>query len=124
MAPQGPYDAATSLLTLHFMEDNGEKLDALKAVRARLRPKAPFVLVDLCMDRTADDFDLRRNRYSTFALDSGAAKEDVERTHDRLREVLKTVSAARNEELLREAGFSATELFYAGLSWRGWVARS
>lgn len=122
-APQGPFDAATSLLTLHFMEDNGEKLNALVSIKARLKPGAPLILVDLCMDQTADDFDYCRNRYSTFALNSGAAKEVVERTHGRLKEVLNTVSAARIEELLQEAGFSRFELFYAGLSWRGWIAR-
>jgi len=36
--------------------------------------------------------------------------------------VLKLVSAVRDEELLGIAGFSQVELFYAGLSWRGWRA--
>ncbi|MEM7206776.1 MAG: class I SAM-dependent methyltransferase [Pseudomonadota bacterium] len=120
-APQGPFDAATCLLTLHFMKDNGEKLNALIDIKKRLKEGSPFILVDLCMDRACGDFEHYRNRYSTFALNSGAAREDVERTHVRLKEVLHTVSPARNEELLREAGFSGIELFYAGLSWRGWV---
>ena len=123
-APERPFDAATCLLTLHFMRDNGEKLVALERIRARLKPGAPFILVDLCMDPGAVDFDFRRGRYSRFALDSGAAKDDVERTHERLKTVLNTVSAGRNEALLSEAGFSGLEIFYAGLSWRGWVARA
>jgi tRNA (cmo5U34)-methyltransferase len=36
--------------------------------------------------------------------------------------VLKMVSPARNEELLGASGFTKVELFYAGLSWRGWHA--
>ncbi|MEM7048868.1 MAG: methyltransferase [Acidobacteriota bacterium] len=121
-APMRPFDAATCLLTLHFMEDNGEKLDALVNIKARLKKGAPLILVDLCLDQSADDFDLHRDRYARFALDSGAAEELVEQTRGRLKDVLATVSAERNVALLRESGFSGIELFYAGLSWRGWIA--
>lgn len=123
-APPGPFDAATCMLTLHFMNDDGEKLDALVEIKARLKPGAPFILVDLCLDQNADDFDFRRDRYSTFALNSGAPEDLVATTRDRLKDVLNTVSAERNEALLHEAGFSSVELFYAGLYWRGWVAHS
>lgn len=43
-------------------------------------------------------------------------------TRERLKSVLNCVSAARDEALLREAGFIDIDLFYAGLSWRGWRA--
>lgn len=123
-APAGPFDAATCMLTLHFMKDDGEKLGALVDIKARLKPGAPFILVDLCLDQNADGFDLRRDRYSTFALNSGAPEDLVATTRDRLKEVLNTVSAARNEALMSEAGFGGVELFYAGLYWRGWVAHA
>ncbi len=35
---------------------------------------------------------------------------------------LNSVSQARDEALLREAGFSGIELVFAGLAWRGWLA--
>jgi len=31
------------------------------------------------------------------------------------------VAPARNEALLREAGFEAIELFYLAMAWRGWL---
>ncbi|MEM9496264.1 MAG: class I SAM-dependent methyltransferase [Pseudomonadota bacterium] len=123
-APAGPFDAATSMLTLHFLKDDGKKLEALKAVRDRLKPNAPFILVDLCLDKTAADYDARRDRYAQFALNAGANPDDVARTRGRLKDVLNTVSAERDVELLREANFNDIELFYAGLSWRGWIARA
>lgn len=119
-APAGPFDAATCLLTLHFVADDGAKERTLAEVRKRLKPGAPFVLVDLCIDLTAPDSSVALDRYRDFALESGAEVERVEATCDRLIGVLKMASAARNEELLRAAGFSQVELFYAGLSWRGW----
>ena len=32
------------------------------------------------------------------------------------------VPASRNEQLLAEAEFIETELFYVGMAWRGWIA--
>jgi tRNA (cmo5U34)-methyltransferase len=37
-------------------------------------------------------------------------------------ERLPLLSAEEDEALLREAGFSGVTLFYAGFSFRGWVA--
>jgi len=121
-APPGPFDAATCLLTLHFIADDGAKEQTLREIRRRLKPGAPFVLVDLCIDLASPDAATALNRYREFALESGAELEQVETTCGRLVNVLKLVSAARDEELLSIAGFSKVELFYAGLSWRGWRA--
>jgi tRNA (cmo5U34)-methyltransferase len=35
---------------------------------------------------------------------------------------LNLLSPERDEELLREAGFSEVSLFYAAFTWRGWGA--
>jgi tRNA (cmo5U34)-methyltransferase len=121
-APAGPFDAATCLLTLHFVADDGAKEHTLREIRRRLQPGAPFVLVDLCIDLAAPDAATALARYREFALESGAEREQVETTCGRLVDVLQLVSAARDEELLASAGFTGVELFYAGLSWRGWRA--
>ena len=123
-APAGPFDGATCLLTLHFVPDDGSKLATLQGVHRRLRSGAAFVLVDLAIDKAAADAELRRGRYARFAIDSGADPDDVAQTRQRLVDVLNTVAPARNEALLREAGFTDVDLFYAGLSWRGWSARA
>ncbi len=120
-APETRHDAGACLLTLHFVED-GQKLGTLRDIRVRLKDGAPFVLVDLCLDKSAADYPRRLLRYRQFALDSGAPVEQADETQSRLRDVLNTVSAERNVQLLEEAGFQNSELFYAGHSWRGWVA--
>ena len=124
-APDGPFDAATCLLTLHFVADDGGKLATLQAIRARLRPEAPLVLVDLCMDRAAADFEQALGRYARFAEDSGAEVEDVRQTAERIRAGhLNSVTPDRNVALFQDAGFTNIALFYAGLSWRGWSMRA
>lgn len=123
-APAGPFDGASCLLTLHFVPDDGAKLETLQAIRARLHPGAPFVVVDQCLDAAAPDFDLWLDRYARFALDSGAEPQLVTEAAGRIRRELNSVSPAREEALLAEAGFSEIALFFAGLSWRGWTARA
>lgn len=121
-APAGPFDAATCLLTLHFAPDDGGKLATLRALRERLAPGAPFALADLCMDKGAPTFQRDLDRYERFALESGAGPDDVAGTIERVKTILNTVSPEREEALLKEAGFRDGVLFYAGLSWRGWIA--
>ena len=43
VAPDGPFDAATCLLTLHFVEHD-ERLRTLKEIHRRLKPGAPLVV--------------------------------------------------------------------------------
>ena len=121
-APRGPFDAATCLLTLHFVPDDGEKERTLVEIRKRLKPGAPFVLVDCCIDLEAPTATRALARYRDFALESGADPELVDSTCGRLTTVLNLISASREEALLAAAGYSDVELFYAGLSWRGWRA--
>lgn len=121
-APPGSYDAATCLLTLHFVPDDGNKERTLIELRRRLRAGAPFILVDCCIDLASPTSERSLARYRDFALESGADPDEVNAACERLTSVLKMVSPARNEELLMLSGFSDIELFYAGLSWRGWRA--
>lgn len=121
-APEGPFDAATCMLTLHFVPDDGGKLDTLKAIRQRLKPGAPFVLAHIAIDKTAPDAERQFNRYLQYAQDSQLDPVALEKAHANLRTMLDCVGPERDEELLREAGFTGVELVFAGLVWHGWVA--
>lgn len=123
-APSGPFDAASCLLTLHMIPDDGAKLATLKAIRSRLSPGACFVVVDHCLDKSDPQFARKLDRYAQFALDSGAPPEDVARACEGIRQVAPMISREREAELLAEAGFSGIEIFYAGLLWTGWSARA
>jgi len=120
-APQGPFDGATCLLTLHFVPDDGSKLETLKAIQQRLRPNAAFVLVDLCVDYEAPDAELRLDRFSTFAINAAVDHEAALQTRTQVRKRIASVSPERQKALLSKAGFSHIETFYQGLSWLGLV---
>lgn len=121
-SPPGPFDGGTCLLTLHFVPDDGGKLETLKALRARLKPGAPFVIAHMAIDKTAPDADLQFGRYATYAENNGTDPDMVARARTDVKAMLNCVGPDRDESLLREAGFTGIELVFAGLTWRGWVA--
>ena len=121
-APAGLFDAATCVLVLGLVPDDGSKLALLQEVRRRLEPDAPFVVIDQCLDCSAPDFELRLDRYARYARRSGVDAETVVGAKAAVGALQSMVTAGRNEELLREAGFHDVELFYLAMAWRGWVA--
>ena len=121
-APETRFDAATCMLTLHFVPDDGAKLETLKAIHHRLKPGAPFVMAHVSVDKNDPSSDRQFNRYIRFSSDSGLDSEVIEKAHERVRTQLNCVGPARDEELLREADFGGIEQVFQGLSWHGWVA--
>lgn len=123
-APAGPFDAATCILVLGLIPDDGAKLETLKAVRRRLTPGAPFVVVDQCIDLSAPDADLRLARYAAYARRSGVDAATVDHARAAVESMTTMATADRNERLLGEAGFTGIELFYVGMAWRGWISHA
>ena len=121
-APNGPFDAATCILVLGLVADDGEKLALLRETRSRLKPDAPFILVDQCIDRSASDFQLRLDRYANYARRSGVDADTVADAKAAVASSDTIVPAWRNDDLLREAGFHGLDVFYVGMAWRGWLA--
>ncbi len=117
LAPQGPYDGATCLLTLHFL-DRAERLHTLREIRRRLRPGARLVVAHHAPPAAgAEQWLARSVRFGDPAAAAQAAAAG-----ERMAQLLPLCSPAEEEDLLREAGFSDVALFYAALSFRGWVA--
>jgi tRNA (cmo5U34)-methyltransferase len=120
-APAGPFDAATCLLTLHFVAPE-ERRRTLAAVRRRLKPGAPFVVAHLSVPQGEGERTRWLSRYAAFAVASGVAPEHMANARAAIDAQLTILTPEQDEALLREAGFADVALFYAGLAFRGWVA--
>ena len=118
-APEGPFDAATCLLTLHFVESE-ERLRTLREVRRRLRPGAPFAVAHFSFPQAERDLWLAR--YVAFAVASGVEPSRVENARSAITARLSILDPEDDEQLLRDAGFGDVTLFYVGFTFRGWVA--
>lgn len=119
-APAGPFDAATCLLTLHFVAAD-ERLRTLREIRRRLRPGAPL----LTLHHSVPGGMARSTwleRYARFAAGPGGDATQIAKSAGELSARLPILSPEQDEALLREAGFSEVATYYAALTFRGWLA--
>lgn len=121
IAPEGPFDAATCLLTLHFIQPE-ERLRTLREVHRRLKPGAPFVAAHLSFPQGDAESSVWLSRYAAFGAANGADPERVANASKMIRAQLPVLSPQQDEAILREAGFTEVSLFYVGFAFRGWVA--
>lgn len=120
-APEGPFDAATCLLTLHFVAVE-ERRRTLREVRRRLRPGAPFVVAHHSFPQAGEERERWLSRYAAFAVTSGVEPGKAEVARATIGAHLPILAPEQDEALLRDAGFVDVSLFYAGFTFRGWVA--
>jgi tRNA (cmo5U34)-methyltransferase len=120
-APEGPFDAATCILTMHFIPEQ-ERRRTLAEVYRRLKPGAPFVVAHHSFPQHGGEKAKWLSRYAAFAVASGVLTANAENAISAIGERLPLLSPEQDEALLRDAGFTDVALFYAGFTFRGWVA--
>ena len=120
-APAGPFDAATCLLTLHFVPAE-ERRRMLQEIRRRLRPGAPFVVAHLSFPQAPGERPAWLGRYAAFVASSGVDPAKVRAAAEAVGSRLPILAPEEDEAMLRAAGFSGVQLFYAGFAFRGWVS--
>ncbi|MDH0864420.1 class I SAM-dependent methyltransferase [Mitsuaria sp. GD03876] len=119
--PEGPFDAATCLLTYHFVSV-AERRAMNAEIHRRLKPGAPFVAMHLSVDDREGGRDRWMSRYQAFLVASGTPPESAAMTRQKVERELTILTPDEDEALLREAGFSGVSQFFMGFSFRGWVA--
>lgn len=117
-APLGPFDGAVCLLTLHFLS-RAERLQTLRNVRSRLKPGGIFVAAHHTSPGGEAETWLARS--AAFAAGATADPHKAAASAKAMAERLPLLSPAEEEDCFREAGFKTPALFYAALSFRGWV---
>ena len=121
-ATRDTFDAATAFLALHFVPDDGARLRTLREIRARLKPAAPFLMINGCADMDSPRFAEVQRLYAAFGRRNGAPEEIIEAALRMQRENVHLLPPEREEALLAEAGFRDTRLFYVGMWVFGWLA--
>lgn len=122
-APHGPFDAATCLLTLHFLDEE-ERRRTLQSIHRRLKAGAPFVAAHASFPQAASGRSRWLDRYAAYAIASGADRQQATGARNAVDASLNMFSPDQDETLLREAGFADTEMFFAAFTWRGWIGHA
>ncbi len=118
--PIHQYSAATSLLVMHFLPDDGTKLDYLRAIAARLQPGSPFVLVDAHGDKQSEVFKRLMDGWQKRAQMAGMESQRLNELANGMWQHVQCISEERTLELLAQAGFTKATRFYTGFIFAGW----
>lgn len=119
-APPGPFDAATSLLTLHFLPYEQRRHTAAQ-VQERLAPGAPFVVAHLSFPQSDDERQVWLRRHVANLLASGINAADVDKARRAIATDVPVLSPEQDRRVLQEAGFSGVTEFFSAFTFRGWV---
>lgn len=118
-APDGPFDGATCLLTLHFLPRE-ERLRTLQQIARRLGSGAPLVVLHHSVQEGVErHIWLRRN--AAMMVSHGMPAEQAAKSTETLKTRLPILSPQQDQALLAEAGFTDIQLFYAAFTFKGWV---
>lgn len=117
--PSKLYGAASLLLVLHFMKDDGSKLQLLTQIAQKLEPKAPLILLDITGSKTQikDNLNILK-----LLLPKDFPEVDIAKRFHRIEHELHAVSEERLSHLLHEAGFGRPCRFFQTSIYMGWMA--
>lgn len=116
------YDAATCILVMHFLPDDGSKLALLKNISQHLKSSATFILVDIFGEKETDEFEKMISIIKVYWEQMGMNPEKRMEGLETIKKGVVPISEMRVVELLQQAGFGNILRFYTGLWVGGWVA--
>jgi tRNA (cmo5U34)-methyltransferase len=119
-----PFDAATLLLVLHFLPDDGAKLSLLSEIAKRMKPEAPLVLADLFGPAWDDPWQAElRTFWRHLQRAAGIDEDAIEKGFRHVDRDIHPLTEDRLAALLNEAGFESPKPYFRALCFGGWVAR-
>jgi len=116
------FDAATSLLVMHFLPDDGTKLNFLRGVADRLKPGALMVLVDLEGEIGSEEYSTLNAAWKNQQLLTRGEDDRVRREFAIREKQVHFIPQKRIESLLEEVGFTRIHKFFKAYLFGGYVA--
>ncbi|MCP3927427.1 MAG: class I SAM-dependent methyltransferase, partial [Desulfobacterales bacterium] len=116
------FDAATSILVMHFLPDDGTKLSFLKGIADKLKSGAVLILVDLEGEKGSDEFNSLNSAWKDQQLFKRGDKEKVKDEFELRDKEVHCITQKRTESLLEEADFIKIQIFFKAYLFSGYVA--
>ncbi len=116
------HDAATCILVMHFIPDDGSKLALLQSISQRLKSSATFILVDMFGEKGTENYEQLACVWKLYGQEMGMSSEMIEKREKARQEGIYPIPEPRVLELLQQAGFGNIMRFYTGLCFGGWIA--
>lgn len=111
------FDVATLALVLHFLSDDGPKLQLLTELCQRLKPTGQLLLVDIYH---CEDFEAELSRLQE-SLQGEVDLEGLEAGINHIRNDIFHIPEDRLEQLVTEAGFASLKRVMTSYFFGGWI---
>jgi tRNA (cmo5U34)-methyltransferase len=116
------YDAATSILVMHFIPEEDGKLAFLQGIAQRLKMAAPLILVDVFGTKGSSELEKIIATIHAYWEETGLPADKQKQLLETFKNAAYPLSEARILALFQQAGFSRVIRFYTGLWVGGWMA--
>jgi tRNA (cmo5U34)-methyltransferase len=116
------FDAATSILVMQFLPDDGTKLNFLKGISDKLKPGALIVLVDLEGEIGSDEYNTFNAAWKNQQLFIRGENDRVRKEFIIREKEVHFIPQKRIESLLEEVGFYKIHKFFKAYLFGGYVA--
>jgi len=116
------YDGATAAMIMHFVPDDGGKIEFLRAIASHVKSGAPLVLMDANGDLNAPESELMIEAWKQQQVLAGVKLEEVESSMKESVKSIHFVPSQRIEQLLAEVGFHRIQRFFQNFMLGGWIA--
>ena len=116
------FDAATSILVMHFLPDDGTKLHFLKGIFDKLKSGALFVLVDLEGEIGSNAYNTMNSAWKNQQKFIRGEDEKVNKEFEIREKEVHFIPQKRIESLLEEVGFMNIQIFFKAYLFGGYIA--
>lgn len=116
------FDAATSILVMQFLPDDGTKLNFLDGIADRLKCGAPIILVDIEGTIGSDKYNTLNMAWKNHQFFKRGETDKVREEFAIREKEVHFIPQIRIESLLKEAGFDKVHKFFQAYLFGGYVA--
>ena len=119
---ENDFDAATAILVMHFLPDDGTKFNFLKTIADKLKPGAPIVLVDLEGKIGSDEYHVLNAAWKNQQLFTRPENDRINEEFAIREKEVHFIPQERLELLFEKAGFITIHKFFKAYLFGGYVA--
>ncbi|MEH0018453.1 MAG: class I SAM-dependent methyltransferase [Desulfobacter sp.] len=116
------FDAATSILVMQFLKDNGDKETFLQSISAKLKTGASLILIDLVGEKGSTPFNQLLSAWKSHQYSIRDDNEQIEKDFSHVDADMQFISEKRIVELLQLTGFTNVCKFYQSYLFCGYIA--
>ena len=116
------FDAATSILVMQFLKDNGDKENYLKNISEKLKKGGKLIVIDLEGQKNSEKFNLLLSAWKSHQYDTREDKDQIDKDFSHVDTDLQFIPEERIIELLKSSGFTKNYKFYQSYLFGGYIA--